>query len=103
MKVRALDESGRNIDYLREQLRKTDSVHLQEAISRLLEVEMQKVMLAQGADQYSFRVIDEAQPPVRRERPKRTIIVLFALVGSFFLAALLAIALDPLRASMAPK
>jgi uncharacterized protein involved in exopolysaccharide biosynthesis len=87
MQARALEESARNTAYLREQLRSTDSVYLQQVVARLLETEMQTTMMAQGTDQYSFRIVDEAQPPVRRERPRRTLIVLLAFVGSFLVAA----------------
>jgi uncharacterized protein involved in exopolysaccharide biosynthesis len=99
MQVRALQESARNIAYLREQLRTTDSVYLQQAVAKLLESEMQTTMMARGTDQYSFRVVDEAQPPVRRDRPKRTLIVLLALVGSFLLAAMTAVLLDSPKAA----
>lgn len=97
MRLRALDEGTRNISYLQEQLSITDAVSLQQAIARLLEVEMQKVMLAQGTDEYAFRIIDSAEPPVKRSRPKRTMTVLFAFAAALFLSTLGAILIDPLR------
>ena len=97
LRDKALDESTRNIAYLREQLKTTDAVSLQQAIGSLLETEMQKVMLAQGTDEYAFRVIDRAQPPALRERPKRTLIVLIALLGGFFGSTMAALVASPLR------
>lgn len=95
MRSRAIDEAGRNIDYLRNQLEQTETVSLQQAIARLLEAEMQKMMLAQGTDQYAFRIVDEAQPPVRRARPKRTLIVVLAFLSAFVASALAAVVVRP--------
>lgn len=97
MRLRTLDEGARNISYLQNQLAVTETVSLQQAIARLIEGEMQKVMLAQGTDEYAFRIIDTAEPPVKRWRPKRTLTVLFAFAASLFLATLGAILIDPLR------
>jgi uncharacterized protein involved in exopolysaccharide biosynthesis len=97
MRLRALSEANSNIAYLRDQLAKTESVSLQQAIARLLENEMQKVMMAQGTDEYAFRIIDEAQPPARRARPKRTIITVLAFVTGLFISTFAAVILTPLR------
>lgn len=97
MRLRTLDEGARNISYLQSQLAVTEAVSLQQAIARLIEGEMQKVMLAQGTDEYAFRIIDSAEPPAKRSRPKRTLTVLFAFAASLFLATLGAILVDPLR------
>ena len=97
MRLRTLDEGARNINYLQNQLAVTETVSLQQAIARLIEGEMQKLMLAQGTDEYAFRIIDSAEPPVKRSRPKRTLTVLFAFAASLFLATLGAILIDPLR------
>lgn len=99
MRSRALDEAGRNIDYLRSQLEQTETVSLQQAIARLLEAEMQKMMLAQGTDQYAFRIVDEAQPPVRRARPKRTLIVVLAFLSALVVSALAVVVIRPQEGS----
>jgi len=95
MRSRAQVEAGRNIDYLRGQLEQTETVSLQQAIARLLEAEMQKMMLAQGTDQYAFRIVDEAQPPVRRARPKRTLIVMLTFMSALLVSALAAVVIRP--------
>ena len=101
MRLRALEEATRNISYLREQLATTDAVSLQQAIARLLEGEMQKAMLAQGTDEFAFRVIDEAKPPARRSRPKRVVIVILAFMTGLALSTLGALAVDPIKSFMA--
>jgi len=95
MRLRALSEANRNIAYLRDQLAKTETVSLQQAIARLLESELQKIMMAQGTDEYAFRVIDEAQPPARLSRPKRLIITVLAFVSGLFLSTVAALLINP--------
>jgi uncharacterized protein involved in exopolysaccharide biosynthesis len=97
MRARALMESESNIHYLRDQLRDTTTVSLQESISRLLETEMQKNMLARGTTEYSFRVIDAAEPPVRRVWPKRALIVVMAFSFSLLTSILVVALAGPLR------
>jgi len=101
MRLRALAEATRNIDYLRDQLEKTDAVSLQQAIARLLEAEMQKVMMAKGADEYSFRVIDAAQPAANPERPKRKLVVVVSLIAGLFISTLVVLMVDPIREAFA--
>lgn len=80
MRARALVESERNVQYLREELNSTNVVSLQQSIGRLLEAELQKLMLARGNEEFSFRVIDPATPPKKRESPKRALVVLAATI-----------------------
>ncbi len=85
----ALAEAERNIAFLRRELEQTNVVSLQQAIGRLLEAELQKYMLARGADDFSYRVIDPAAIPKKRIRPKRALIVLVGLLGGALLASAL--------------
>jgi uncharacterized protein involved in exopolysaccharide biosynthesis len=79
MRERSLAESGRNVDYLQQEISKTSVVSLQQAIGRLLETEMQKLMIARGDDEFALKVVDRAYPPKRPVRPKR---LLIAVVSS---------------------
>lgn len=97
MRERALVDAQKNVDYLREQLAKTNLVTLQESISRLLESEMQKLMLANGNEQFSFRVIDRAEVPKYRSSPKRTLIVCFATVFGGFVSILIVLVRHAIR------
>jgi LPS O-antigen subunit length determinant protein (WzzB/FepE family) len=82
---RALREAEKNIAYLRQEVSSTGVISLQQALSRLLESELQKQMLAKGNDEYSFRVIDSAVSPKSRIRPKRLYITFVSgLVGGVF-------------------
>jgi uncharacterized protein involved in exopolysaccharide biosynthesis len=84
LRAKTLEESTRNIEYLQAQLKTTDAVSLQQAIGSLLETEMQNLMLAQGTDEYAFRVIDRAEPPAKPVKPRRTAFVLAAFVFGLF-------------------
>lgn len=74
MRQRALAEAETNVSYLQQQLAETNVVTLQQAVGRLLESELQKLMLARGTQEFAFRVIDSAEPPKRHVRPKRALI-----------------------------
>ncbi len=90
---RALAEAEANVAYLRAELAQTNVVSLQESVGRLLESEMQKLMLARGSEEFAFRIIDAADVPKKRSRPRRTII---AIVGTM-LGGLLGVSIVLLR------
>lgn len=79
LRERALAEAETNVDYLRSELNQTNVITLQQSIGRLLESELQKLMLARGNEEFAFKVIDAASPPRDRVRPKRALI---AVVGT---------------------
>jgi len=85
MRQRALTEAETNIAFLQSELTTNKLVPLEQSISRLLETEMQKMMLARGSAEFSFRVVDPATPPKKRARPKRTLIVVSVVfLGGMF-------------------
>jgi len=82
VRERALQEAETNVIYLQKELGQTNVLTLQQAVGRLLESELQKLMLARGTREFAFRVIDTADPPKRHIRPKRVLIVILgALAG----------------------
>lgn len=86
MKERALGEATKNVKYLQEQLGKTNVATLKESIGSLLEAELQKMMLAQGNDEFSFRVIDRAGVPDRHFRPNLVLITTICIILGAVLA-----------------
>jgi uncharacterized protein involved in exopolysaccharide biosynthesis len=81
MRARALAEAQANVDYLRNELAQTNVVAVQQAISKLLETEMQKVMVARGNKQFAFRVVDPAAVPKWRSSPRRTVQVALGVLA----------------------
>lgn len=86
MRARAEREAETNLAYLNKELATTNVVNLQQAISRLIETEMQKLMLARNSDDYAVRTIDAAQVPKRPESPKKAIVVILATLAGGFLS-----------------
>jgi uncharacterized protein involved in exopolysaccharide biosynthesis len=86
MRLRALAEAEVNVNYLRQELAATNLVTLQQSIGRLLDNELQKVMLARGTKEFSFRVVDKATPPKWRSWPKRVLTVALATLGGAILS-----------------
>ena len=73
---RELRTANSNIEYLKQQLAGTSIVGLEQALSSLLEVEIQKQMLAKLSTEFAFTVVDAAVPPEKRTRPRRALIVI---------------------------
>jgi uncharacterized protein involved in exopolysaccharide biosynthesis len=96
LREHALQEAETNVAFLQLELGQTSVVTLQQSIGRLLESELQKLMLARGNEEFAFRVIDAASPPKERVRPKRALIAvvgtilggMLAMFGVFLLHAL---------------
>ena len=79
LRERALREAETNVAYLESAMTNTTLFNLQESIGRLLEIELQKLMLAKGNEEFAFKIVDPAVPPKQRVRPKRALI---AIVGT---------------------
>lgn len=79
LRDRALREAETNVAYLQAEIVRTNVVTLQQSIGRLLENELQKLMLARGNEDFAFRIVDRAWPPKERVRPKRALI---AVIGT---------------------
>jgi uncharacterized protein involved in exopolysaccharide biosynthesis len=80
MRQRALAEAEANVKYLRSEFESTSIVALQQSIGGLLENEMQKLMLARGNSEYAFRIIDRAEVPSAKSKPRVALIVVLATV-----------------------
>ena len=81
MRSRVLTEGEANVAYLEKELAETNVVEMKLALSRILETELQKVMVARGDKQYAFRVVDHADVPKWRSWPKRRVIVAVGLLA----------------------
>jgi uncharacterized protein involved in exopolysaccharide biosynthesis len=85
LRDRAIEESTRNVEYLTQQVAKTNAVELQHVFYQLIENETKNLMLAHGRVEYAFTVVDPAVPPQMKFSPRRTLMVISGLfVGGFF-------------------
>jgi uncharacterized protein involved in exopolysaccharide biosynthesis len=88
LRAEALAEAERNVTYLQKEMAATSVVSLQQSMGRVLEGEMQKLMLARGNEEFAFKVIDKATPPKLRDEPKRALIAIVATLAGGFLGIL---------------
>lgn len=90
IRQRDIAESERSLEFLRQELEKTRIVELERSIYKLVEVEINKIMIANVREEYAFRVVDQAVAPDadRHFFPKGIIIIpvglLLALVFASF-------------------
>jgi len=94
---RALKTATTNIAYLNSELQATRLVTLQDAIGRLLESEMQKLMIAQGNEEFAFRVVDKGQVPKRSFKPRRLIAIVGAVAVGLFASIFFLLARESYR------
>jgi len=82
MMLEAAAEAQQSIDYLTDQLEKTQVVALEQVFYALIEEQMKTIMLANSRAEYLFKTIDPAIAPERKSRPNRALIcVLGTLLG----------------------
>jgi uncharacterized protein involved in exopolysaccharide biosynthesis len=86
LRAKAIAESERNIAYLNQQASKTDVVGVKQAIYTLLQNEINKEMLARGADEYALKVVDPAIAPEKASSPQPVLWTLLGLFGGLVLA-----------------
>jgi uncharacterized protein involved in exopolysaccharide biosynthesis len=100
LRTRAIEESRRNLEYLRGELEKSSQVPLQATIFSLIESEMKNAMLANVRQEYAFRVIDPATAPEKRSWPNRTLLALLGAFAGFVVGTFLVFArsVQPARA-----
>jgi capsular polysaccharide biosynthesis protein len=82
MMLEATAEAQQSIDYLTDQLEKTQVVALEQVFYTLIEEQMKTIMLANSRNEYLFKTIDPAIAPEIKSGPNRALIcVLGTLLG----------------------
>jgi uncharacterized protein involved in exopolysaccharide biosynthesis len=97
MRARALSQSEYNVEYLKQELTSASVVTMQQSIGRVLESELQKLLLAKEDKEYAFKILDHAQPPRRRYWPKRALVIAGASVLGLICAGFFAVYRHSLR------
>ncbi len=99
VRARAIETAQTNITYLRQQLDVTNIVEVRQSIYRLLEEQLKQMMLAQGDNEYAFKVLDPAVSPRKPSGPGAAVLT----VAGALLGGLIACALVLLLGSYRPK
>lgn len=88
MKTTDLQEIYSSIDFLQQQLTKTQISDMQTMFYKLIEEQTKTLMLAEARKEYVFKTLDAAVVPEEKVKPKRALIVLLAgLLGGMLSVA----------------
>lgn len=85
IRAQQVNEAKQRLQFLSEQLQKTNLTEIQNALYRLVESETKRSMIANVREEFAFKVIDPASSPELRTSPKRKLLVLIGLMGGFML------------------
>lgn len=97
MKERALEEANQNIQYLEEQFKSTSYAELRAMFSELIQEQHKSKMLAQVSDEYVFKVVSEAKEPEEKDKPKRALLVIIAVLLGGLLSVFIVILMNFLK------
>jgi uncharacterized protein involved in exopolysaccharide biosynthesis len=81
LRKQAVDRSARNLEYLKKASDQTSVMEVRATISKLMESEIKKQMVATGDKNYAFRVVDPAVVPERKVFPVRAIFLIFGALA----------------------
>lgn len=101
LRNRAISEGERNLIYLQQQAKEASVVTVQQSMFGLIEVEIKKLMVAKGGDEYALKTIDPAQAPTKRIKPKRTIIAIIGTLLGGFLGVVIVLTRNAFRSAPA--
>ena len=80
MKLRDVREAQHSLNYLQQQLAKTELEALRQALYQLIEEQSKTLMLAEVSDEYVFKLIDPAVVEQLPASPKRAFIVVLSVL-----------------------
>ncbi|MDH3647030.1 MAG: Wzz/FepE/Etk N-terminal domain-containing protein [Gammaproteobacteria bacterium] len=88
-----IQESEEKIQYLEKELGETSNVNLRSSIFRLMEAQIQEIMLASVVVEYAFKIVDPAVPPDEEDFifPRRPVFVLMGVILGLLLGILAAV------------
>ena len=78
LRARDLADTEQRLDYLNAQLEKTNLVELRQAISRLIQSQIETAMFAQAEEEYAFKVIDPPRIPNEPVFPRKILVIFIA-------------------------
>ncbi len=90
VRTKAREDAQRHVDYLNEQVAKTNSVELRRVLFNIIESETKTLMLANARVEYAYTVVDPAAVPSVRVSPKRTLMVASGLLIGMVIGVLTA-------------
>jgi len=92
-------EAQQSLEYLSQELQKTNLAEMHAALSRLIEDELKQSMIANVREQYAFKVIDPATVPELRAWPKVGLLLATGIFGGLMLGIGIILVGNRLRAA----
>ena len=93
MRVQAVSMATSSLNYLNDQINKTNISEIKIVLSELAKSETQKIMLSKSSPEYVFKTIDKAFAPEIKISPRRSIICIIGALVGFSLSLLISILL----------
>lgn len=93
MRVQAVSKATSSLNYLNEQITKTNISEIKIVLSELAKSETQKIMLSKSSPEYVFKTIDKAFAPEIKISPRRSVICIIGALIGFSLSLLISILL----------
>jgi uncharacterized protein involved in exopolysaccharide biosynthesis len=99
MRQRALTEGETSMNYLKQELAATSLVPLQQSVGRVIEAQLQQLIIAKSNDEYAFRILDHAQVPKYRDHPHRSVVIGLAMFAGLAISSIFLVARHAVRRS----
>jgi uncharacterized protein involved in exopolysaccharide biosynthesis len=103
LRDKAIREAERNIAYLKDEMAASNITSMQQSIGRVLESQMQKLLLARGNDEFAFKVVDPAVGPRKPTWPQRPLIIGGSIVLGILISIVAIIVRQEIRARRASE
>ncbi|MEL7447571.1 MAG: Wzz/FepE/Etk N-terminal domain-containing protein [Pseudomonadota bacterium] len=103
LRTRARERATNSIAYLESEVENTINAETKQAIYRLIEQQVNEIMLANVTEEYAFEVIDPATPsdPEDEVKPRKLFLLIAGTVSGFIFALALIVALELRGAAVA--
>ena len=88
LRQQTLSNSRQRLSYLNSELSKANLIELRQAISNLIEGEIQTITLAQADSEYAFKIVDPPRVPIEPVWPKKILIAAAAVFLGFVIGVL---------------
>mgnify|MGYP001828834200 CR=1 FL=1 len=97
LRQRDIAEAQRSIEFLNAELERSGVIELRQGMYRLIESQIESVMLANVRKEYAFTILDPAVPAENPIRPKRRSIAVLGLAVGFVLGVFAGLVRTPRR------
>jgi uncharacterized protein involved in exopolysaccharide biosynthesis len=84
----AIARSENNLNYLKEELMRTQVEEMRKIVFDLIANEQKKTMMANTQKDFAFKILDSAVEPDKKIKPKRSLIVIFSAFVAGFMTIL---------------